>query len=168
MFTSVRHLGVFRACMYLHKLGMLHVFPFTCKIPPLFNLIFPGYSRLHLCSAEISCKALCGQLWLPWSAARGMEEAKCAEPGHRNLHRSVSVHRDKWLLNNSIHNMESMKCGKEKTTRIQLSIGTTLEGPESPIKLCLTHTGDASLLSLSKVIPAISGSVCQTIPWFSG
>lgn len=46
-----------------------------------------------------------------------------------------------------------------KTTRIQLGIATTLEGPESPIKLCLTHTGNVSLLSLSKVILTISGSV---------
>lgn len=41
---------------------------------------------------------------------------------------SVSVHKDKWLLNNSIHNMESMKYGKEKTARVQFSIATPWKG----------------------------------------
>lgn len=111
--------GCFRACMYLHKLGMLHVFYFTVQNPTPLQHDFP---RILQATSLLSWNQLQSPLQTTvttlkccmWDQGSKVYWARAQEM-------TVILHRDNWLQNNSIHNMESMKYGKEKTARGQLS-----------------------------------------------
>lgn len=111
--------GCFRACMYLHKLGMLHIFYFTVQNPTPLQHDFP---RILQATSLLSWNQLQSPLQTTvttpkccmWNQGSKVYWARAQEM-------TVILHRDNWLQNNSIHNMENMKYGKEKTARGQLS-----------------------------------------------
>lgn len=123
--TSVRHLGVFRAWMYLWKLG-IYIHPLHMQNP---SPLQPDFPRILQATSVLSWNQLQRPLWTtvttlkrcPWNWG-----SKVCWAWAQGL--SVDDHRNNRLQNNAIHNLEGMKDGKDKTARVQLSIATTWKG----------------------------------------